>query len=44
MLTGRALPHWVAQAVVEDAMNGFAYLPQRDTDLVRRWLHRPYSL
>lgn len=44
MLSGRALPHWVAQAVVEDAMNGFAYLPQRDAELVRRWLHRPYSV
>ncbi|NJD24096.1 MAG: hypothetical protein FIB06_01705 [Betaproteobacteria bacterium] len=44
MLAGRALPHWVAQAVVEDAMNGFAYLPQRDADTVRQWLHRPYAV
>jgi hypothetical protein len=44
MITGHALPHWVAQAVVEDAMNGFAYLPQRDAELVRGWLHRPYAV
>lgn len=44
MLTTKAVPHWVAQTVVEDALAGFAYLPQRDVDVVRRWLHRPYSL
>lgn len=44
MLTSKAVPHWVAQTVVEDALAGFAYLPQRDVDVVRSWLHRPYSL
>jgi len=44
MLTSKAVPHWVAQTVVEDALAGFAYLPQRDVDVVRGWLHRPYSL
>lgn len=44
MLTTKAVPHWVAQAVVEDSLAGFAYLPQRDVDVVRSWLHRPYSL
>lgn len=44
MLTGKAVPHWVAQTVVEDSLAGFAYLPQRDVDVVRHWLHRPYSL
>jgi hypothetical protein len=44
MLTSKAVPHWVAQAVVEDSLAGFAYLPQRDVDVVRRWLHRPYSI
>ena len=43
MLTTKAVPHWVAQAVVEDSLAGFAYLPQRDTDVVRAWLHRPYG-
>ncbi|MBS1161594.1 MAG: hypothetical protein H6R15_4013 [Proteobacteria bacterium] len=44
MLTSKAVPHWVAQTVVEDALAGFAYLPQRDVDIVRNWLHRPYAL
>lgn len=44
MLTTKAVPHWVAQTVVEDALSGFAYLPQRDVDVVRGWLHRPYSV
>jgi hypothetical protein len=44
MLTTKAVPHWVAQTVVEDALAGFAYLPQRDVDVVRGWLHRPYSI
>ncbi len=44
MIHGKAIPHWVAQAVVEDALTGFAYLPQKDVDVVRNWLHRPYSV
>ena len=44
MLTSKAIPHWVAQSVVEDALAGFAYLPQRDVEVVRDWLHRPYSV
>lgn len=44
MLTSKAVPHWVAQATVEDALIGFAYLPQRDVDIIRAWLHRPYAL
>ncbi|MDP3540010.1 MAG: hypothetical protein Q8S26_15050 [Azonexus sp.] len=44
MLTSKAVPHWVAQTVVEDSLAGFAYLPQRDVDVVRGWLHRPYSI
>ena len=44
MLTTKAVPHWVAQTVVEDALAGFAYLPQRDVDVVRDWLHRPYTV
>jgi hypothetical protein len=42
LLLTRAVPHWVAQTVVEDALNSFAYLPQRDLEIVRNWLHRPY--
>ncbi|KXB32413.1 hypothetical protein AT959_01600 [Dechloromonas denitrificans] len=44
MLTSKAVPYWVAQAVVEDSLGGFAYLPQRDVDVVRHWLHQPYAL
>lgn len=44
MLTSKAVPHWVAQAVTEDALDGFAYLPPRDLEVVRHWLHAPYSL
>ena len=44
MLSSKAVPHWVAQTVVEDALAGFAYLPQRDVDVVRSWLHRPYAV
>ena len=44
LLTTKAVPHWVAQTVVEDALAGFAYLPQRDVNVVRNWLHRPYAL
>jgi hypothetical protein len=43
MLTTKAVPYWVAQAVVEDTLGGFAYLPQRDIDVVRNWLHRSYA-
>lgn len=44
MLSTKAVPHWVAQSVVEDALAGFAYLPQKDVDVVRGWLHRPYAV
>lgn len=44
MLGSKAVPHWVAQTVVEDALAGFAYLPQKDVDVVRAWLHRPYAI
>lgn len=45
MVCGHAVPHAVAQTVVEDALaGGFAYLPQRDIDVVRHWLHAPYAV
>ena len=43
MLTTKAVPHWVARQVVEDGMAGFAYMPRRDEDVVRNWLHAPYT-
>ncbi|MER2518379.1 MAG: hypothetical protein ABTR92_18630 [Candidatus Accumulibacter phosphatis] len=44
MLAGKNVPHWVAATVIEDSLAGFAYLPQRDIDVVRKWLHRPYTV
>lgn len=43
MLTTKAVPHWVASAVVEDHLSGFNYLPDRDLAVLRDWLHRPYG-
>jgi hypothetical protein len=43
MLTTKGVPHAVATAVVEDAQGGFSYLPERDVQVVRDWLHRPYG-
>ena len=43
MLTTKAVPHAVASLVVEDMQSGFAYLPERDLQAVKDWLHRPYG-
>lgn len=43
MLTTKTVPHAVANAVIEDVQAGFHYLPDRDTQVVRDWLHRPYG-
>lgn len=43
MLTTKAVPHWVARTVAEDAAAGFAYLPERDLKIVKAWLHKPYG-
>lgn len=44
MLTTKRVPHAVAQVVIEDVQGGFHYLPDRDVQVVRDWLHRPYTL
>lgn len=44
MLSSKAVPHWVAQTAVEDTLDGFAYLPQKDFEVVRDWLHLPYAM
>ncbi|QID19539.1 hypothetical protein G3580_19100 [Nitrogeniibacter mangrovi] len=44
MLATHAVPVWVAQTVVEDHLGGFAYLPEKDVAVVRRWLHTPYAI
>lgn len=43
MLTTKSVPHAVATAVIEDVQGGFHYLPERDVQVVRDWLHRPYG-
>lgn len=43
MATGRALPHALAAAVVEDSQSGFDYLPDRDASVIKDWLYAPYS-
>ena len=44
MLSSKSVPHWVADCVVEDSLSGYGYLPQCDVNVVRGWLHRPYSV
>ncbi len=43
MLTTKAVPHAVAGVVVEDMQSGFAYLPERDVQVVKDWLFKPYG-
>jgi hypothetical protein len=43
MLTTKAVPHAVAAAVVDDMQSGFGYLPERDVNVVKNWLYRPYG-
>jgi hypothetical protein len=43
MLTTKAVPHAVAATVVEDMESGFGYLPERDVQVLKDWLHRPYG-
>lgn len=42
MVGAHSVPAWIATAVIEDADAGFRYLPERDLQLIRDWLHRPY--
>lgn len=43
MLTSKSVPHWVARTVAEDAVTGFAYLPEKDLKVVKDWLHHAYA-
>lgn len=43
MMTTKVVPHAVANAVIDDVMAGFSYLPERDVKVIRDWLHRPYG-
>lgn len=39
---GQRVPHWVVSSVLADNAAGFSYLPERDLEVVRRWVHNPY--
>lgn len=43
MMTTKAVPHAVVNAVVDDVQAGFSYLPERDVKVIKDWLHRPYG-
>jgi hypothetical protein len=43
MITTRSVPHALSAAVMEDTQAGFHYLPDRDADVVKDWLYRPYG-
>ncbi len=43
MLTTKTVPHAVAVAVVEDQQAGFSYLPERDLQVTKDWLHQPFG-
>lgn len=43
MLTTKVVPHAVATVVIEDMQAGYGYLPDRDVQVVRDWLHQPYG-
>ncbi len=43
MLTTKSVPHAVAGVVIEDVQSGFNYLPDRDVQVVKDWLHQPYG-
>lgn len=41
--SSKQVHHAVATAIMEDFQEGFSYLPERDVQVVRDWLHRPYG-
>ena len=43
MITTRSVPHALAGAVIDDTQAGFRYLPDRDAEVVKDWLYRPYG-
>lgn len=44
MLTTKTVPHAVAYAVLDDVHGGFSYLPERDVNVLKDWMRRPYAL
>ncbi|HEX9179248.1 MAG TPA: hypothetical protein VF859_02550 [Burkholderiales bacterium] len=43
MLATRAVPFWVARQVMDDAREGYAYLPARDLAVLHGWLREAYG-
>ena len=43
MITTRSVPHALSTAVIDDTQAGFHYLPDRDAEVVKQWLYRPYG-
>jgi len=43
MITTRSVPHALSSAVIDDTQAGFHYLPDRDAQVVKEWLYRPYG-
>lgn len=43
MITTRSVPHALCAAVIDDTQAGFHYLPERDAEVVKAWLYRPYG-
>lgn len=43
MITTKSVPHAVATAVANDVQAGFHYLPDRDAQVVKDWLFKPYG-
>ena len=43
MATTKQVPHAVAHAVIDDVQAGFGYLPERDVNVLKTWLYRPFS-
>jgi hypothetical protein len=44
MLKRKGVPTEVAEAVLRDQMEAYAYLPARDLKILREWEKRPYSV
>jgi hypothetical protein len=43
MIASRSVPHALSRAVIDDTQEGFHYLPDRDAEVVKAWLYRPYG-
>ena len=43
MITTKTVPQAIANAVMDDIQDGFYYLPDRDVDVLKGWLRRPFA-